>query len=107
MNKINIERDLKNIKKEQFKLKVMGIIKKWREELHTEKKEFKEQFLSEENDKHFNALKDLIGEFKAIEKDINVLGFLYYIIVGGGRYSYFKGNARRFFKIKKDTKTLK
>lgn len=79
---ITIGKDLTEVKEADTKTRVLNVIHKWLIEINSEKKqEFRSEFLSDENDKYFQELKDLIGEFKKLPK-ISVLDFLCVVICG-------------------------
>lgn len=79
--KITIKEDLTNVKIADKRKKIIDIIRKWLIEINSEKKqEFRNEFLSEKNDKYFKELKKAIGEFKGVGK-IEVIWFLAEIIL--------------------------
>lgn len=101
--KINIIKDLKEIKKVELKDRFWVIIKKWVYQNKKNRKEFRDEFLSNNADKYFDELKDLVGEFEELEKEvkgISVLDFLFYIICGYDSNKFFK-------EMNKEFKTLK
>lgn len=96
-NNIDIVKDLKDIKKADLKKQVFIIIQKWRKQMKTNKKEFKEEFLDNNKNQYFNALKDLIGEFEEL-KEMSVLNFLFLVICGGSNIKLLKEMNEEFEK---------
>jgi len=105
MEKINIIKDLKEIKEIDLKEQVLNIIAMWKIQVREQKKEFSTQFLSDESDKYFNDLKKLIGEFKYLKKEIgeiSVLNFMGNIIIGMDLdIKFFKDMHSEFKKMSK------
>lgn len=104
MTKINIsiKEDLHEVKIADRKKKILNIISKWLIEHNSNKRqEFRSEFLSSKNDKYFNELKDLIGDFKDINK-ISILDFLAEVIVfDNSKYPILNQLHKDFEKLKR------
>lgn len=101
---ISIKEDLTEVKEADRKKKILNIINKWLIEVNSKEQEFKDEFLSDKNDKYFNELKDLIGDFKDIEKT-SVLYFLCGIILNDSedsKYPIFNELHKEFKKLRED-----
>jgi len=100
---ISIKEDLNEVKIADRKKKILNIIHKWLIEINSNKKqEFKGEFLADKNDKYFDELKDLIGDFKDINK-ISILDFLGVVIVGiNTNYPILKELQKEYLDLRKD-----
>ncbi len=79
---INLKKDLTDVKVTDRKKKILKIISKWLIQNNGKDGEkFKEEFLSEDNDKYFDEIKESIGDFKEL-KNMSVLYFLGNVIIG-------------------------
>ncbi len=87
MKKITLKKDLTDIKISDKKKIVANIILKWRRQISKQRELFRDEFLSEKHDKYFEALKDIIGDFKELKK-INISDFIYEIVVLGQKSKY-------------------
>lgn len=103
---ITIKKDLTDVKVADRKKQILNVIHKWLIEVNENRQEFREEFLSDKNDKYFNELKESIGEFEEI-KDMSILDFLgeviFYSAIGKeSKFKIINELQKEFQKLRED-----
>jgi len=98
--KTTLKKDLTDVKIADKKKQILNIIEKWCIKIRTQKEEFRTEFLSKKQNKYFDDIKKIIGDFKNIPK-MSVLRFLAEVIIGEtSKYKVCRDLHKDFIKIR-------